>query len=140
MKSIFLGAAFISLLLAISTSHAEQFYKWTDDNGVVHYSQQPPQGKSSKPVKTRNTKGSAPTTSNTAATEQTNTQQEPEAETIAQEPTKKIKKDPKLCQQAKDDAQTLRQKPIVRRNNKVMTIDEKNQALANLEEIMKLNC
>ena len=42
--------------------------------------------------------------------------------------------------QAKSDAQTLRQKPIVRRNNKVMTLDEKNQALANLEEVMKLNC
>lgn len=136
MKSIFLGTAFVGLLLALSTSHAGQFYKWTDDNGVVHYSQQPPQGKTSEPVQTRNTKGSSTAAERNTETPKSDSQ--PTAKTS--EPIKKIKKDPELCQQAKKDAQVLRQRPIVRRNNKVMTIEEKNKALANLETIIKQNC
>lgn len=140
MKSFFLNGAFFALLLSMQVSHAEQFYKWTDDKGVVHYSQQPPQGKTSKAVKTHSSKGSSQASDSSNDADSTENREGKSQEQTQTAPIEKIKKDPELCEQAKKDAQMLRQKPIVRRNNKVMTLDEKNQALENLSEVVKLNC
>ena len=38
------------LLATIGAAHAGDYYKWTDPNGAVHYSQTPPPGHASKSV------------------------------------------------------------------------------------------
>ncbi len=42
---------FFSLLLFIHTTSSAEVYKWTDENGQVHYGQQPPQGKQAQQIK-----------------------------------------------------------------------------------------
>lgn len=36
------------LMIALQTSHAQPFFKWIDENGVTHYTQTPPQQKTSQ--------------------------------------------------------------------------------------------
>ena len=36
------------LMIALQTSHAQPFFKWIDENGATHYTQTPPQQKSSQ--------------------------------------------------------------------------------------------
>lgn len=42
MKMTTTGAALLGALLMASVAAAAQFYKWTDEQGVTHYSEDPP--------------------------------------------------------------------------------------------------
>ncbi len=42
----------VALFLA-TAALGEEFYRWQDDNGQIHYGQQPPEGVEAKPIKTR---------------------------------------------------------------------------------------
>ena len=49
-------------------------------------------------------------------------------------------KDPAICQQAKTALNDLVTKPIIRRDNKVMTIEEKNLEIQRMQEVVDVHC
>ena len=51
-----------------------------------------------------------------------------------------IKKDKATCERAKKSEITLRSTPLVKQGGKILTIEEKNQQLANVKEIIKIHC
>lgn len=69
MKMTSTLAAFFAALLMASTTAAEQFYKWTDDQGATHYTAEPPPASAGKAsevkVRTKLPSGSKPAQSGT---------------------------------------------------------------------------
>ena len=124
-----------SLLLICLSSPlvADDFYKWTDDKGVVHYSQRAPQGTEAKKVRTYNTG-----TRTTPAGKSSEKGEAPEEKTTIE--PKLAKKDPALCERAKKDSETLRNRPLVRQNGKILTMDQKNEQIKKLQDIINIHC
>lgn len=161
MKILHLCVAILAtLFISSNIATASEFYKWTDEKGVTHYSERKPVDQQAETISTK-TKGKKPPTyipfSDEAKAAAENTQQPSEEESSAaeqqtttsdkqetakaEEPVKQeIKADPAVCAQAKKDESILRSRPIVRQNGKVMTIEEKNKQLATLLEIQKVHC
>ena len=118
--SLFFGGALLTLA---SVSSAAKFYKWVDDNGVTHYDAAPPQGVQATEINTRTNASSdqdsaidalnakreaaarAKATAEKQAEEEKRLETEPEA--VAQE----------RCEQHQQNLDTLKNKPIVRREN-----------------------
>lgn len=113
----------LALLTLASTSMAEKFYKWVDENGVTHYSAQAPSGQDAREVNTRANASS----SQDEAIEALNTRREAAAK--QREKAKEAAADAKRaaekpdevrqerCDQHRKNLETLQNKPIVRREN-----------------------
>ena len=102
---------FLSLIsVSLLTSHAalaakSGYYRWTDAEGEVHFSQKPPVGKAYEFIESQTGKRSA-------ATESTNDSAMPPPESEQDlSPDAKMEvlppKDPAICQQAKSNMQSL---------------------------------
>lgn len=126
----------LSLCYSYSVTGAD-FYKWTDEKGVVHYGQHKPSNAKSEVISTSTHKNTAQQNT-TPPKNAIVAQKKPDA--AKQPAVKKIKKDPKICQQAKNAEMTLRSRPIVRKGGKVMTIDQKNKELEKLVEAQQVHC
>ena len=129
--SLILG---ITLLAFASSSMAEKFYKWVDENGVTHYGAQPPQDRQASEVNTRTSASS----SQEDAIEMLN--QRREADAKAREKAQKAAQDAKRavenpdavkeerCETHRKNLETLQNRPIVRRENpetgELETLDE----------------
>lgn len=120
---------------------AGEFYKWTDENGTVHYSQRAPDNVKAETMRTYSNRNSGPKTT-LSGTEALTTEEEKEGPNGAAETPKAelAKKDPELCQRAKKDSDTLRSRPIVRQNGAVMTVEQKNQQIKQLQDVISVHC
>ena len=137
MKTVKSGMfAAILILTANTTVFAEEIevFKWTDEKGVVHYSQRQPEGIDSQII-------TAKTSSVETSRASTNTSN-PKGESIpgAESAPEVVKKDPGICKQAKENLQTLKTIAVVRQKGKVMTVAEKNAEIQSLNEIIKVHC
>lgn len=128
--------AIMSLCYSYSAMSTD-FYKWTDEKGTVHYGQHKPSDAQSEVITTP-TPRSTNVQNNVVVKKDAPVKKVPSTAPTAE--VKKIKKDPKTCQQAKDAEMTLRSRPIVRKGGKVMTIDEKNKELETVSEAKKIHC
>ena len=92
--------ALIAITVALcSSATAGQYYRWTDENGVTHYTDKPPANRETKTVNTSNVHGSAPTS--TTATEETKTSEE----TVEASPVRE--KSPERCAIARQNLQAI---------------------------------
>lgn len=129
-----------SSIVLFATSQAiaasTNVYKWTDKDGIVHYSQNAPKGQTAEMISTKTPRAALPDaepqatlpiTANSATSDE-----EAEDDDLAQ-------KDPATCQEAQKGIQSLQQ-PIIMKDEKIMTIDEKNTEILKLKEIIKIHC
>ena len=138
---------FIFIIIASigGTAWANTYYKWTDENGTVHYSEQKPQDTDSQAVKTYGSKRAtmpaptATTDATDAAAQAENPQALSDGGLPIYEPAK-IKKDPAICKQAKTNLQIMQTKPIIRQNNAVLTAAQKQKEIKKLQQAIKDYC
>lgn len=133
--SILLSCAFV-----FSTSvYSKGIYKWTDENGKVHYGERTPHEHRERSEKIKSRYYADDEAKQPQLPIVTPKQENKEvAQTTKAEP---IKKDRAACESAKKDQQTLRSKPVVRDSTgKVMSVKQKNQQLKNLQDIISVNC
>ena len=154
MKKNNLSALLLASSILLSNSlFAENIYKWTDDKGTTHYSAKKPSNQDAETITTKNKKKTTnkiPFSKESAAVTNNSESPVPEkkpAETEAVVAVKKeiqpvkqeIKKDKATCERAKKSEITLRSTPLVKQGGKILTIEEKNQQLANVKEIIKIH-
>lgn len=140
MKIISRALLATSFVIFALSAQAGNFYKWTDEKGVVHYSQRAPKDTEAKTITTK--------TAPSNPQQQTNADPEPDEksnkeaeETAEKAPAPQVvKKDAAACKKAQKDLQTLKSRPIVRQNGKVMSIDEKNKQIQTLKEVIAVHC
>ena len=149
----------IAVLLLLTSSLfgnlslADQIYKWTDEKGVTHYSAKKPSNTATEIIETKGKKKSSnkiPFTTEAAPNNpvENKTLEEKPQTTAATAPVEEkkvavkqeIKKDKATCERAKKSEITLRNTPLVKQGGKILTIEEKNQQLANVREIIKIHC
>jgi len=128
------GTLCLSLLLfSHSSLSSKDFYKWEDENGVVHYSAHPPKDKPNTKVRTTNIYGetaqeSSPKGENSAA----NTEEEA------------FPKDPKRCTAARKNLDTLKNKARIRIKDgddyRYLAPEEIKEQLRTAQEIIKEDC
>lgn len=118
--SLFLG---IALLAITSTSMAEKFYKWVDENGVTHYGAQAPNDSQASEVNTRTNASSSQDDAIDAlnARRQADAKAREKASKAAAE-AKRVTETPdavkeERCETHRKNLETLQNKPIVRREN-----------------------
>jgi hypothetical protein len=140
---------FITLIMCVSAL-GSTIYKWKDKNGVVHYSQNAPIGQETEIITTK-TPRSAETNLDSETDEADNEEEDDAADASAEddedegeEKTGKAvpvaTKDQATCDKALKAIEDLQNNPIVTVNGKVMTIEEKNTQLSNMDEIVKVHC
>ncbi len=126
----------LSLSLCVLSSGAQSskdFYKWEDENGVVHYSAHPPKDKDNTKVRTTNIYGepapTGPTSAEKAITE--NTESVPA-------------KDAKRCAIARKNLKTLKEKSRVKIKDgdgyRVLTPKEMSEKIEMAKKIIKQEC
>lgn len=138
----------LSSLLCLFTlsAFAADFYKWTDAQGVVHFSETPPKDKNQKAELIRDKHPRAPLPEINTGKQEDEGNDESSGESSGTSEAKKPKpdqvatKDPAICQQAKTALNDLVTKPIIRRDNKVMTIEEKNLEIQRMQEVVDVHC
>lgn len=141
-------AGLVALTLPLSHSIASEIYRWVDDNGQVHFSQRPPEGKNSERVQSSTPRSfgqniedepvEAPATTETPETAPANEEAGDEQAETTDAPA--IQKDSALCNKAQESKKMLMSVPIIRRNGKVMSVEEKNEELKYVEEIISVHC
>lgn len=146
---------FIPALLAIALSmagnlaHASKFYRWTDADGVTHYTQTPPpEGVQSNEVRVTGDASSdqkeelkALEQRRQQATEQRQraAEQQQEAGQQQQQPSPLSEEQ---CQQLRQNLQTLEEKPIVRQEDpetgEMVTLDAeaRDKAMTDIREAL----
>ncbi len=154
-KIIFAVSNLLFLLTISLTAHAE-IYKWTDDNGVTHYTATPP----SDPTKGKNIqddinlsagKSSASNTTTTTSSETQNTENTPpqsaSQSTSAEDKNKgKMRTRKEFCDDQSSTLSTLKANELVRwtpadgGNSHVLTAKERNQKIAELEKSIAEVC
>lgn len=137
------------LCTPLAAMAATDFYKWTDSAGVVHFSETPPKDKNQAAELIRSKQPPPPlpqlSSENSANEKESAETKEPaDSEAKTEAPTEEVeqvlKKDIEACRQATDALNSLMTKPIIRKDNKVMTIEEKNMEIKNMKDIMKIHC
>src|SRR5690554_690182 len=148
-KTAFSIATGLLLLAAQPTSSvADSIYKWVDDNGQVHFGQQPPDNRQSEEINAKTPRSFG---QNIEREAQVDVQADaPVAVTTATdnvESTKNVvegaatvQKDSKLCAKAQQSKQLIMSKPIIRRDGRLLSIEERNDELAYLEEVISIHC
>lgn len=155
-KTLFaISTASLLFLAQVNVGVASTVYKWTDESGRVHFGQRPPQGVKSEQVNTSTPRSfgqhyddqpetvteSAPVAApaqSTEAPENTDNTADADGEKTAAPAV--IQKDAALCAKAQESKHMLTTVPIIRRNGKVMTVEEKNEELKYVEELIFVNC
>jgi hypothetical protein len=137
VKTIIYSTALL-LICTNALSASNNVYKWKDKNGVVHYSQNAPQGEDVEIITTKTPRAPLPDTANTTTDENGNAELAEDG-TPKEKATPTIKKDQATCDIALKAIQDL-QKPIIMHEGKVMTIDQKNAELKKMDEIKAVHC
>lgn len=150
MKTIkTLKLAGLALLVGYAAaSSASTIYKWVDDKGQTHFGQNPPEQFQAEQVSPKarsfgqHIESLPEEMQNPVITEETASDNDSEVErTQIEEVVEEVfKKDPALCNQAKENKRLLMQHPVIRRHGKVLTVEEKNKELRDMDEIIKVHC
>lgn len=146
--SIATGLVLLAAQPAIS--EANEIYKWTDDKGQVHFSQQPPEGRYSEQVLSKTPRSFGqnierdPRNDESAIAPSVNNatiEDKPDSSQAAIEAAPQvIEKDADLCAKAQQSKQLILSKPIIRRDGKLLTIEQRNAELQYLEEVISIHC
>lgn len=136
------ASLFAGCVLLATQAIAAPIYKWVDENGQTHFSQQPPNQGASEKVQTR----ASSVVSNEAehaanAAQQEATEQIQDIQNTAEKVADNaIKKDAELCQKAQNNKNTIISRPIIRKEGKLLSIEERNKELQYLEEVISIHC
>lgn len=133
------ASTLIGLFLSSPLS-AGEFYKWTDEKGTVHYSQRAPENTTTptETVRTYNTGNTGVQTTMSGNAPDADKDLKDKEEKAAE--PQLAQKDPALCERATKDSQTLRSRPLVRQNGKMLTMDEKNEQIKQLQDVINVHC
>ncbi len=151
-KSTYLMAGLLGLgcLLSLPAS-AGQVYKWTDENGQTHYSENPPPSSakqsSTLQVKTKLPEGTAEAMEarNKALAEREKAAKDKAKAAAANTPAGAKAQNAERCQQLKNNLKTLTDYGRVRISdekgeNRVMSDEEKQQKMAETQKQIKEDC
>ncbi len=87
--------------LAVDAMAGEEIYRWVDENGVVHFSSEPPQNTSAEQITIQQDKIPAPTSSSASDATAGDTLAEPELSPAEQERAAREKKRTEMQEQKK---------------------------------------
>ena len=128
-------AAFAFLAFGSSVFAAKDFYKWEDENGVIHYSAHPPKDRPNTKVRTTNIYGEAAPQGEKSAAEKAIEEKQMEA---------LPPKDAKRCAAARKNLQTLQAKRRIRIKDgddyRFLSQEEIDDQLKTVQEIIKQEC
>ncbi|MCY4044359.1 MAG: DUF4124 domain-containing protein [Cellvibrionales bacterium] len=116
--------------LVTTSSFAGKFYKWVDEKGNTHYSQNPPPAQQAKVVKTYNDKGHSQPIKKAG--------EEKVAKADTAMPV--AKKDKALCKKARDNQKALESQPMIMQEGKIMSVDQRNEQIKAAQSIIKVHC
>ena len=136
------------LILGAGSSLANDVYKWVDKDGNIHFSQRPPEGIDSEHINAEKQRsfgyGNDQQDSNNAAEPQDQEEAAEQApadeEQAAQAQEETFQKDPEMCKKAREYKGVLMRNPIVRKDNKALTIEEKNEEMRKVNEVISIHC
>jgi len=134
----------ISIILSLSATDAlaaKKFYKWVDDQGVVHYSATPPKGQKSSVITTYNRRGTPGPNQATEKPKETNNKED---DSEKPETNERIK-DPKLCASAKKNLEVIETNHRIRLRGddgqmRILSAEEKESQKKNSEKIVSDHC
>lgn len=120
----------VLMILQVASVHAGKFYKWVDDNGNTHYSQNPPPAQNAQVIKTYNNKGHSKPI------------EKADDDKVAKADVAPLvaKKDPALCKKARDTQKTLESQPMIMQEGKIMTVEQRNEQIKAAQSIIKVHC
>jgi hypothetical protein len=137
--------ALVAIMASTNMSHAAKsgYYKWTDDNGKLQFTQTPPAGRPSVFVATATGEQSKspnaePDTQSTAASNKPTGNLEGTMEPIPE-------KDPAKCKQAKANLDSLKSKARIRLTSpdgtqRFITDEERNTQIKLAEDNISMHC
>lgn len=135
-----LGLAALLIAGSIHPAVGREFFRWVDDEGVTHYSAQPPRDRPAVKVHASNTQVEVDDQPDTAASDdqgQADTAAGSEAIAVAQ-------KDPERCAAALKNIKTLTERPRIRiKENgeyRYLTADEVADKLRMAEQVRDEEC
>lgn len=138
----------LALALAIvgQSAAAAGYYRWTDDDGQTHFSQNPPENRPSEFVSRATGRPSSEPQTNAEPESSEKTETDTEAENGDPEQLQALpEKDPERCKQARNLLQTLDGYARVRARQpdgsyRVLTEEEKNEQRERAEEAIDIHC
>lgn len=112
---LFIATITFSLSALVSSAHAGKVYKWTDENGVVHYGDMRPDDVQSETLKVA-PKSSAPRTSPQEQLKALEEQKERSRQAKNEEDKEEARKqqNQQRCEQAKNNLQTMENNARIR--------------------------
>ncbi len=100
-------AAMITVAPALLAAPQQGYYRWHDDAGVEHFTQQPPAGRKSEFIATSTGKSTSVEAGETAASAETKDAAKAPAKPVTGPIQAVPNKDPEKCKQAQDTQTTL---------------------------------
>jgi len=144
MKRLGLALGIAAVLLA-GNAVAKEYFKWTDDKGVTHFTKTPPKDRPSESVNTY--AGSSTVYDPTAATATTaegKTEKDQLEKTKEEEQKTRAQKEEK-CKRVAEQQKTLGERSRVRMvdkegNERVLSPEEQKQKLDEMKKFIEENC
>ncbi len=133
-----LSTVLVGSLSTSQTVEAESFYKWTDDEGTIHYTRTPPKGRDAQKINTQ-TKTSKPVNYNKPQSESE------KASTGTTTVTAESTKNPARCEQAHKNLKTLSNAARVRittpeGEKRYLSPDELQNKKKEMQKAIKESC
>ena len=140
--SFFKLALLLATIFFANASLSGAIYKWTDDKGQTHYSEKKPANVDATQINAyRSPKNNPiPTKPVASASNDDDSDDDSDENKPSKTAPKLVSKDPEVCAKASENLAIMLRTPIVRQNGIVMTIDEKNAAIADMKEIQAVHC
>ena len=149
-KTLLIASLFTALVVSSLNSYAEKngYYRWSDDEGKTHFTQQPPNGRSSVFIKT----SSGYSSGGSIDSDQAPGQSEGASDDIAKEEAIPEKmevlppKNPELCSKAKANMQSLATNGTrIRISNadgssRFLNSEEINEQKNRAQEVINVHC
>lgn len=129
------------LLVGMSAAHAARdYYKWTDESGVTHYSARKPHNREAEVISVRT---GQPVATTPASTPRNSTSQDPRTASTGETDTSL--KDPERCETARNNLETLRNNAKVRMKDEsgeihYLSEEEKAEKIREFEEAARESC
>ncbi len=144
-KTLLIASLFTTLALASLNTHAEKngYYRWSDDEGKIHFTQQPPNGRASVFIKTSS---GASLDSDVSTNESSVDVAATSSEAIPEKMEVLPPKNPEQCAKAKANMQSLAANGArIRISNadgtsRFLNSEEINEQKNRAQEVIKVHC